>query len=184
MKPVSSPCNMKHTSPPREFTPPGYVDAFMLTALLLMILGVGMIVKAIVDGVFPFGGIGLLLGAFVNYLYGEIANDVARSAWQSARLAYELQPVIDEIRLQGEERAYRDREARKQKEAEIQRKIVIEEENDEIYFIDIEGRERGPFSLLQLRDLYAKGSITLDLVTRTENEKPGPNVNELLFPED
>ena len=170
--------------PPKEFTPPAYVSAFMITALLLIILGVVMVVQAINEGHIPYAAVGCFVAALVNYLYGEIAKDVARSAWQSARLTYELGPVMDEINLQAKDRAKSERAARQQKEAEIREKLAFEEKNSAIYFIDTGARTLGPFSLVQLGDLYAKGSIDLKSVTRDEGGVLGPTVKELLFPED
>lgn len=53
-------------------------------------------------------------------------------------------------------------------------------ENQPIYLVEIEGRQRGPFSNAQLRALHAAGKIADGLATSTEAGGTGPTVREIL----
>ena len=61
--------------------------------------------------------------------------------------------------------------------------LAIEKASKENYYLTIDGRERGPFSRLQIGELFAAGKITGDTSTRDETGKSGLKASELLLPE-
>lgn len=106
----------------KEYQAPGFVAAFMLASFLCVLAGAATIITAVKAEEFPLAAVGFFMAAAVNYLYAQIADAVARSAWQIARLAADLQPVISELAKQANERAARDRAA------ELEARRVAEEQ--------------------------------------------------------
>lgn len=58
--------------------------------------------------------------------------------------------------------------------------LAVENANAVNYYVAIDGRERGPFSLLQLRELLAAGKIGYITPTRDESGNLGATIAQLL----
>lgn len=110
-------------TPPPEYSPPGYVSAFYLSALLCLAAAVVFLLLSLKDGEIPYAAIGLFVAAGMNLFYGQMADALALTAWRTERLAYELQPVIDEILAQADGRERAERAATKAREDEIRRAV-------------------------------------------------------------
>ena len=57
-----------------------------------------------------------------------------------------------------------------------------EQENVAYHYVEIEGKKRGPFSLVQLRELHAKARILSDDYTFDDDGATGPRIRELVSP--
>jgi uncharacterized protein YbjQ (UPF0145 family) len=65
-----------------------------------------------------------------------------------------------------------------EREQELQRRAAMEDEA--LYYVDIADARKGPFSILQLRELLLNGRIEVSQYTYEENGAQGPGVRELL----
>lgn len=64
-------------------------------------------------------------------------------------------------------------------EEETAREEVLARVQAPAYSVQIDGRDRGPFSAVQLRDLVTSGKIAEGLGTRLESGEAGPSVGEV-----
>ncbi len=111
-------------APSRIYSQPGYVSAFRLGGLACAVLGALSLFLAITNRESPWPGIGLLLAALANFLYADMANDLARTRWRLDLLAHQLQPVIDEAQLAADTREKAEQAAEQARHEEIERLVA------------------------------------------------------------
>ncbi len=115
---------MKFTkTPPPEYQDPAHVGVLMLLAIIAILGGVFFVATSKMETEPLAMGLGSILGGMYLWIAAAIASNAARAAWSSARLAYELQPVIGEILEQSAQREKAERAATKAREEEIRRAV-------------------------------------------------------------
>jgi len=108
-------------APSKIYKAPGYVMVFSLLGLLGVILGLIVIFVSVSQEESPWLGACLLVGGFFNFLYGQIADAVARTNWRTELLAHELAPVIAHVRTQAAVREKEDAARQRAQDEEISR---------------------------------------------------------------
>lgn len=112
----------KHVPP--DYQRPAYVSVLYLASVLGILGGLLLAVLALADGEVPWFAIGLVLAGCAHYLYAEIAEDIAHTAWQVRRTAWDLRVVIAEAAAAAEERLRLERERERQLREDVERRLA------------------------------------------------------------
>jgi hypothetical protein len=115
-----------HATPSSEYQPPAHVGVLQLLSLLGFVAGLFWIVTSKMETEQLAFGLGSVIGSMYLWIFSAVAGNAARAAWQTARTAYELRPVIEEMKSQLEQREKREAKARAEQEAEIRRVLTAQ----------------------------------------------------------
>jgi hypothetical protein len=107
----------------KTYTTPGHVMVLNVLCLLSLLVGLVIVANSEFE-IEPLGlGVGALIGALYLWIFATVADQVARNHHRLDQLCSDLLPVINEARINADEREKRERATQLARDEEIRRVV-------------------------------------------------------------